>query len=218
MASRTLDRAVKRVLHPADLAPALEADKDGAIWQRKLPNRVCEWLNALPAHALPEGRFILRPAQVMACVETAFAQAGHAASPARTWLSEDAHRLAHSLTTDQPADLVRLRLEPVFDNACSKFHIDTVTSRLICTYRGPGTQITLVDAHAANAIDTDQILTVETGAPILLKGKQWPQAASVRLKHRSPPIEGTGHVRLLLVIEAVTADDFMPNYDTVFAP
>lgn len=213
-ASNALDLPVENVRHLAELAAALEAGKDGAIWQRTLPDQVHDWLTAIPAHALPDGRFILRPEHVMACVEAAFARAGHTASPARAWLCEDVHRLAQSLTPDQQTDLIRLRLEPVLDNACAKFHIDNVTSRLICTYRGPGTQITVDKQDDANA---DQIMTVATGAPILLKGKQWPQAQSVRLKHRSPPIEGTEQIRFITVIEAVTADDFMPDYDTAFA-
>jgi hypothetical protein len=44
---------------------------------------------------------------------------------------------------------------------------------------------------------------VATGAPILLRGTLWPGDPPSGLMHRSPPIEGTGETRLVLVLDPV---------------
>ena len=95
---------------------------------------------------------------------------------------------------------LRLRLEAVIQtNACRKFHIDAITARLVCTYRGTGTQYGIsTDGH-----DPDRVFTVPTGAPILLRGTLWPGRPPSGLLHRSPPIEGTGETRLVLVFDPV---------------
>lgn len=206
------DWPVKTVTQREDLAPAIKADHDAAIWQRTLPEPVQSWLGSVPGSALPRGRYILVPEHVRTCMRAMFDAAGQPDTPAQAWLCEDAARLATHLRSVEAAELIRLRLEPISDNACAKFHIDTVTARLICTYRGPGTQITL------DELEGDPVCTVDTGAPILLKGKLWPQLQGVRLKHRSPPIEGTGLTRLVMVLEATTQSDILPTYDTIFRP
>ena len=59
------------------------------------------------------------------------------------------------------AAYVRLRLQAVTTNACRKFHLDAITGRLVCTYRGPGTQYGTSTAGE----DPEHIRTVPTGAP-----------------------------------------------------
>jgi hypothetical protein len=97
------------------------------------------------------------------------------------------------------AKYLRLRLDVVTTNACRKFHIDAVTARLVCTYRGPGTQYGISNDGA----EPRHILTAPTGAPILLRGTRWPERPCSVLLHRSPPIEGTGKTRAVLVLDPV---------------
>ena len=78
-----------------------------------------------------------------------------------------------------------------------------MTARLICTYRGPGTQYCISHDHT----DPKRFFTVPTGAPILLRGSRWPQRPASGLLHRSPPIEGTGETRLVLVLDPVLNED-----------
>ncbi|MEL7183288.1 MAG: DUF1826 domain-containing protein, partial [Pseudomonadota bacterium] len=80
-----------------------------------------------------------------------------------------------------------------------KFHIDALTSRLVCTYRGTGTQY----GTSLDGDDPRRVFTVQTGAPILLRGTLWPGHPSSGLLHRSPPIEGTGESRLVMVLDPV---------------
>jgi len=113
--------------------------------------------------------------------------------PERNLLREDASALASIFAN------LRLRFDVVNTNACRKFHIDAVTARLICTYRGTGAQIGLTE----NGDDPEHILTAPTGSPIILRGTRWPETPISGLLHRSPPIVGTGETRLSLVLDPI---------------
>ena len=114
-------------------------------------------------------------------------------------LIEDASALASIFANVMDSAYVRLRFDVVDTNACRKFHIDAVKARLVCTYRGTGTQYGLSE----NGHDPAQILTVPTGAPIILRGTRWPETPVSGVLHRSPPIAGTGETRLLLVLDPI---------------
>jgi hypothetical protein len=62
---------------------------------------------------------------------------------------------------------------------------------LICAYRGMGTQ----PGNAVGDAEPEQVFTVLTGHPMLLRGRFWPEEPSAHLLHRSTPIEGLGETR-----------------------
>jgi hypothetical protein len=123
--------------------------------------------------------------------------------PERRRLIDDVSALADFFANMMGSDWLRLRIDPVDTNACRRFHIDAVTARLVCTYRGLGTQF----ATANDGALPEQIHTVPTCSPIVLRGTLWPENPSAHLRHRSPPIEGTGETRLLLVLDPVTSPE-----------
>ena len=94
---------------------------------------------------------------------------------------------------------VRVRLENFRGDACTKFHQDRVIARLICTYRGPGTQYGLGQADG----DPTTIHDVPAGVPAIFQGALSPAANQPPVVHRSPAIAGTGRTRLVLVIDPV---------------
>lgn len=194
----------------SDWPLAIKGAIDAAIWTRQLPTGLTDWMESIDAATLPEGRYILTPDDVSTCVAGLFAERGLAATPALTWLSEDAANLAHYVREIAGTEWVRLRLEKIDDNACSKLHVDNVVARMICTYHGPGTQLGLEECAPK------QIATVPTGMPLLLKGRQWPDVRETKLRHRSPPVEGTNITRLVLVLEGASSEDIMPAYDTLY--
>lgn len=196
--------------HLSDLPAAIEDEFDGAIWSRQLPSSVSAWLDAIPTQQLPEGRYVIKPSDVAECVARLFDDRGVASMPALVWLCRDAEKQAERVSEVAETEWVRLRLETVDDDGCSKFHIDNVVARMICTYRGPGTQLGL----AASA--PDHIETIPSGMPVLLKGKQWPGPCEPKLRHRSPPVEGTGITRLILVLEGASPEDLHTGYDTLY--
>lgn len=114
-------------------------------------------------------------------------------------LVDDIAALADVFADVMHAPYLRLRLDVIKTNACRKFHIDAVTARLVCTYRGTGTQYGI----STDGTEPKRIFTVPTVSPILLRGTLWPETPRSGLLHRSPPIEGTGETRLLLVLDPI---------------
>ena len=192
------------------LPTAMECAVDAAIWCRSLPPSVENWLDGIDANSLPNGRYIVKPSGVAGIIETLFAAQGIATTPALTWVGKDAEELSHCICNITRTERIRLRLEKVDDNACSKLHIDNVVARMICTYRGPGTQLAFETSKPSD------IQTVPTGMPLLLKGSLWPSETEPELRHRSPVIAGTGITRLVMVLEGVSPNDMMPAYDKLY--
>lgn len=182
-----------------DLSVIHRRDCAAAIWN-KPPLPGCEaWLNALQPQQLPRARLILRPDAVERCIAHLFDGAEIPPCQEQDQLTADIAELAELFSQIMKADYLRLRLDVVQTNACRKFHVDAVRARLVCTYRGTGTQLGFSDQN-----DEPQcLLTLPTGTPIVLRGTKWPEFPRSGLLHRSPPIEGTGETRFLVVIDPV---------------
>ncbi|WP_224825633.1 DUF1826 domain-containing protein [Cognatishimia sp. MH4019] len=184
---------------PEDLTAFLDPQCAAAIWRRQPAAGFQKWINHLDPATLPEGRIILRPAMVETAVTELCDIAQTPICPEREQLISDIAALADIFARLMLTPYLRLRLQPVTSNACRKFHIDAITARLVCTYRGQGTQY----GTSIEGRDPARIFSVATGAPILLRGTLWPETPPSGLLHRSPPIEGTGETRLLLVLDAI---------------
>ena len=184
---------------PASLTTFLKRGCAAVIWRRQTPPETQAWLGGLDPENLPCGRIVLRPAAVADAVGHLCDIAAMPAGPERDWLEADIVTLSDRFADLMGAAYLRLRLSAVTTNACRKFHIDAVTARLVCTYRGTGTQYGI----SIDGADPSRVFTVQTGAPILLKGTLWPDQPASGLLHRSPPIEGTGESRLVLVLDSV---------------
>ena len=135
-------------------------------------------------------------------VHALFEDWGTPTGQAVNWLADDIQKLALQFSRTLFTSDILLRVEWVRDDACRKFHRDTVNARLICTYCGPGTEYGVGDSCCA-PVEIDK---VPTGSPILLKGKLWPNQPQTKLLHRSPPIEGTGQTRLVVVMNEASRD------------
>lgn len=86
---------------------------------------------------------------------------------------------------------VQLRLERVESDACTRFHADFVSFRLLTTLCGPGTEW--------RAAPDGPVHRLATGEVAVLKGcLLMPEP---RILHRSPPIARTGGVRLVLSLD-----------------
>jgi hypothetical protein len=174
-----------------------------AIWARRLRPSLQAWLDALPPEQLPAARVVLAAGRVPDCLGAIFDMAGTPPGPERDALGADIAALARIFADLMGARYLRVRLDVVRTDACRKFHLDAVTVRLVCTYRGTGTQYGL-----ARGVETpDRICTAPTGAPILFCGTRATKGAPSDLRHRSPPIEGTGATRLVLVLDPVDDPD-----------
>ncbi|MEO0451334.1 MAG: DUF1826 domain-containing protein [Pseudomonadota bacterium] len=193
-----------------DMFAALGDATDAAIWNRALPADVQAWFNALSPERFPHGRYVLSPDAVAKCIVQVFQAQQIDTCAALAWFSEDVQALAEAVSQHSGISQVRLRVEPVFNNACTKFHIDNVFSRLICTYYGPGTEFGIGETEIASRG------RAPTGMPVLLKGRRWPESTATRLHHRSPEIEGTGQSRFMVVLEGCPDADILPSYDHLY--
>jgi Protein of unknown function (DUF1826) len=171
----------------------------GAVWQRRPLPSFQKWIDALDPTQLPSARVILRPEAVHETVQHICDSTDTSECVERDRLIGDIAALAEIFSRVMQAKWLRLRLEVVTTNACRKFHVDAVTARLICTYRGTGTQY----GTAIEGRDPQRIFTVPTGTPILLRGTRWPERPPTNLRHRSPPIAGSVETRLLLVLDSI---------------
>lgn len=171
-----------------------------AIWRREPPSKVQAWVDALEPEMMPETRFALSPHRVAGALCLLFDQHGLPASECRTWLVRDIAERAGRFARIMKAGTLRLRLDVIGDNACRKFHLDNVAARLLCTYRGRGTQYGLAQPGG----DPSIIHELPTGAVGLFRGALWPSTEGTGIVHRSPPISGSNETRLLLVIDPTT--------------
>lgn len=113
------------------------------------------------------------------------------------------------LVADRP---VTLRLETLNNDGCPRFHIDRTYLRLLCTYRGPGTEWLANDQVNRAALgrgEPNETILLH-GAPArfqpfwvgVMKGARFAGEEHNALAHRSPPLAGTGQTRVLLCLDA----------------
>ena len=173
------------------------------IWRRQLPMDFQDWIDTLAPETLPSARIILTTKVVRDTVQVLCDSAGVPNNLKRRFLVDDVVTLAEQFAELMDTKFLRLRFDVIQHDACRKFHIDAVTARLICTYRGTGTQYGI----STDGKEPRRIFSIPTGAPMLLRGTRWPEPPPSGLLHRSPPIEDTGMTRLVLVIDPITDEE-----------
>lgn len=185
---------------PKGLASIKEPACSAAIWNRAPLPRFQDWIDGLDPDDLPRARIMLRSEMVRDAMTDLSETYALPDCEERTLLIDDIAALATIFSSIMESRYLRLRLDVIETNACRKFHIDAVTARLICTYRGRATQY----GNGRMGDDPADINDVATGSPMILRGTNWPSLAEPGLLHRSPPIEGTGETRLVLVLDPIT--------------
>lgn len=206
----------------------LRPEAEIAIWQRPADPAILAEVGQLGATALPSPRRLLtavsgaddgdastRGAAADILRECGLDPAGYA-----SWIDDIALLVARFLriagkvadSHGVPSRPVTLRLETLSSDGCRRFHVDRCRLRLLCTYRGPGTEW-LPSARAdraalAGGAGNDEIL--RGGEPshlqpfwaAITKGERFPGNTVGGLIHRSPSIAGRGQTRVLVCIDA----------------
>ncbi|MEM8836714.1 MAG: DUF1826 domain-containing protein [Pseudomonadota bacterium] len=185
--------------NPAGLRTLHRPGCAAVIWRRQPPVGFQSWIDAMDVDLLPQTQLFLAPGKIAGAMDTLCAKAGMPAGEERDWLARDIATLAELFSWVMPAPLLRLRLIVGSTYARPKFHVDETSARLICTYRGPGTQYGV----SINGADPTKILTIPTGAPAILRGKYWPEGQRSGVLHRSPPTVAMGETRFLLILDPV---------------
>jgi Protein of unknown function (DUF1826) len=183
---------------PKILSAICDPDINIAIWQRS-PIAVLE---SLDLTVLSDIRFTSPIGMLPDMLQREMVAAGYRSRIARHSLASDILSLANHFSIAMNLSKVEIRLEVISTNACHKYHADWVTARLITTYLGRGTQwISNEDAmrHRDGApVETLFHHSIKTCDVALFKGHVWSNNAPAI--HRSPPIDGSGEMRLILVI------------------
>lgn len=181
---------------PETLGAIRDPDCNLAIWQRDLSVDFAPLIAGTPRDL----RLNCTPDDLPAILAKALAEGGFGGNTAvQQALIEDAATLARLYCEAMALIRLELRLEVVRTDSCRKFHADYVTARLITTYVGEGTDwVDEADAaRIAAGVEPQRINRLNTGDVGLFKGKLSTANPAI---HRSPPIAGTGAVRLLLVL------------------
>lgn len=133
-------------------------------------------------------------------------------------LLEDMQTLTDMFSCLFEPETIGLRLTPLSNSMCPKFHVDRVPCRLITTYIGGGTEWLphgdvdrsklgagsggLSDAESGLYANQDNIQTLSPGDIAILKGESWAGNEGAGLVHRSPTVEAA-HRRLLLTLDFI---------------
>lgn len=190
---------VSTSITPEGLAEIHREDCAASIWSRDPSPAFRTWIEQLDPDLLPRARMILSADRVRDAMTLLCEQYGTPDCDERSQLIDDTAALATIFADVMDTPFVRCRLDVIENNACRKFHIDVLKARLICTYRGTGTQYGV----GPRGSDPETIETVPSSCPIILRGTLWPNPVKPGLLHRSPPIEGLGETRLVLVLDPV---------------
>jgi len=168
-----------------------------AIWRRTPDAAFQTWIDGLNETRLPR----LRTCVPVHKAETAVLIAcGIVATPQGQELDRfagDVGALTAMYCRIMGTDYARIRLDVTDEAMCPKFHLDNVPARLICTYRGNGTEY-VPERHQG---DPGRIRTMHTGDAAVIRGGQWPSEERCGLLHRSPPTTFRNRPRLLLVVD-----------------
>ncbi len=184
----------------------LASDAALHIWQRPPDTDLAHWLSRLGADQQPQARLTLQADSAPEVLQTMWQAQGVPASMERQRLLDDVVGWLAWFSRHTQCPAVCLRLETLTNNACRRWHQDSVPLRLITTYVGPGTewvapehsQSVLANADADSAF-AQSLKPFDVG---LFRGRGFPgQAQQSGIVHRSPRIEGLGLTRLVLVLD-----------------
>ena len=181
-----------------------------SLWQRPAQPAVIQELSFLQASDLPDVRCPTSLDSFDDDLSTLLQRQGLDPLAFKNW-RVDMCRLADLYFSVSENHDVTLRLETTDDDGCQRFHVDRTHLRLLCTYRGPGTEW-LTDAQADrqaqhNGAPNERI--IRFGEPSRfepfwvgnLKGDAYPGNAGRGLVHLSPPIAGSGQTRVLFCLD-----------------
>jgi hypothetical protein len=180
-------------------------------WRRPTDTVIANWLNEHASDLVSGLRQTLAPGE-MPDLSRLPAGAGRAA------LAADIALLAEVLSELLDAKTIGYRLEVVGKAMCPRLHVDRVGIRLLCTYRGPGTEWVedaSVDRRFLGAASGGQpddvsglllkghrIESIPPFAVALLKGSLWQGNEGRGIVHRSPAIAANEAPRVLLAMDA----------------
>jgi len=194
----------RRVSAIADLAEIFEPGVQVCSWRRAVDPRIETYLDGATTSGTAQSIETLAPHE-RARLDALPAGDGREALLDDTALLTE---ILHELVDCPIAGLRCTRLEHAM---CPGWHVDRIPLRMLCTYRGPGTewledQSVDRDALTNSGIADGAFRRAEAGELVLLKGALWQDNEGLGAVHRSPAVRpGTGRRTL------VTLDPLWPG-------
>ena len=175
------------------------------VIRRTLDPAIAGALDTVPVANLPKLRLSGHLAAIESALREGLTEAGFGPEWLAGWLVEDIGAWGRLFQEVAAASGLQVRLEAVEDDACRRFHTDNMRYRLVCTYRGPGTQWvdpkSVVNLPCGAPVPEEAIRQFERGTVAIMRGGRHATAEAPGLLHRSPPIAGAGVTRLFLAID-----------------
>ncbi|MDX6765968.1 MAG: DUF1826 domain-containing protein [Candidatus Methylacidiphilales bacterium] len=213
-AVRFRSRAIRMVDSPAELIDIFDPEVQVLVWRRKAA-RFAAYCSASPPAGSSFGtgfRKVFRAGESLGN-ELSEAFSG------RPTIAPDVLCLAELYAVLLGCEAIGLRYEVVDGAMCPGFHVDRTGIRLLCTYRGPGTQW-IDDCHADRSKlgpgsgglpdhlsglfgPGTQVQEAAVGDVVLLKGSLWQGNAGRGAIHRSPAVDPDQAPRILVAMDAV---------------
>lgn len=180
---------------PSVLARIREPGVHLALWRREVPEEL-SGLAGLDWSAIHNVDQAVPVALLAGQLPIWLKQAGYGGTA--TALAREIVTLAELLVAVMGCTWLRVRLEVIETDACSRFHADYVSARLLMPLVGPGTQW----LRAGTEGPIDELRAGDVG---LFKGRLWAEDPAVL--HRSPAVAAIGETRLLLTLDPRTASE-----------
>lgn len=211
--STSAEPRLHRCAELTELTTIFEPDCNAAVLPRTLPEALTRYLDDPRVHALLGNGMRTR----VRCNQTLPAET-LPATPGREALLDDIRGLTEIMGDLLDCDHVGLRLEVLRKAMCPRFHVDRVGIRLLCCYRGNGTEYLQGShadrsklGHAAVSDDEDSGLILDAAgihrapryAITLIKGAAWPGNAEHGAIHRSPQVLPDDAPRIVLALDAI---------------
>lgn len=181
------------------------------VWRRPQQQAIAREVSCLGATDLPDTRYSTSADSFDKDIASVLREHGLDPESFSHW-RDDLGRLAEHYFQLRGGRQVTLRLVTTGDYGCRRFHVDRTHLRLLCTYRGPGTEW-LPDAQvdrAAQSTGAPNEEIIRFGEPSrfstfwvgLLKGSAYPGNDGHGLVHRSPSVECTDPTRVLFCLDS----------------
>jgi hypothetical protein len=189
----------RRVAELADLVEIFESGVQVCSWQREIDPAIGDYLSQLHA---------TRELQVIETLSQAANPKldGLPKEPFRSSLDEDLSLLREVVCELLGCTATGLRFARIGHAMCPGWHVDQVGIRLVCTYRGPGTQwledqeVDRADLRA-DGLDDGAFIQAAPGEIVLLKGSLWQGNAAFGAVHRSPDLASSEALRTLITLD-----------------